>query len=60
MPNPACVAYEAYRKHWNENPTSTSFMVAWQYLPDDEKKAWWSVVGALSKLLTDAKKESEK
>ena len=50
MPNPACVAYEAYRKHQNESGKLDVYLVGWQYISDHEKKAWWKVVESLIKM----------
>lgn len=47
--NPAAVAYEAYREHWNATATNNTFMVGWEYVSEHEKKAWWSVVRSLIK-----------
>lgn len=43
MPNPAAVAYEAYRK-------SLGISKGWQELSDTEWKAWWDVVDAMAKI----------
>lgn len=47
MPNPACVAYEAYRTHLL---TSGQDLPPWESLPSTEKKAWWQVVRAILNL----------
>ena len=47
--NPAAVAYEAYREHWNKCATNNTYMVSWSYASPHEKEAWWKVVRALVK-----------
>lgn len=47
MPNPACVAYEAYREAWNKTATNNTYMLGWEYLSSVEKGYWWKVVEAL-------------
>lgn len=48
MPNPAAVAYEAYRQYWNcHGVTNNTYLVPWDCVSDAEKEAWWSVVRSL-------------
>ncbi len=42
MPNPAAVAFDAFNK-------ALGLKGDWNTLPDDEKRAWFSVVGAVVK-----------
>lgn len=51
MPNPACVAYEAYRQYANANCNLSAYLLPWDVLPDAEKKAWWEVVRVLAKTM---------
>lgn len=48
MPNPAAVAYEAYREVWNATATNNTYMVSWAHVSEAEKKAWWAVVRKLA------------
>ena len=50
MPNPACVAYEAYRKSKHENGTLEVYLLSWDQLSEEEKGHWWAVVRALSEM----------
>lgn len=59
MPNPAAVAYEAYRKVMNETEfLLEAYLWPWEYLVSDEKEAWWAVVAALAKMKTKNLDES--
>lgn len=49
MPNPACLAYEAYRAGMNALPSSTTYLIGWDYLPEEQKQVWWLVVKSLSR-----------
>jgi hypothetical protein len=49
MPNPACVAYEAYRTHLMDNVGNTN-LLPWECLSECERDAWWKVVRALVEL----------
>lgn len=62
MPNPAAVAYEAYREARNSDGTSNAFLVGWRYLTKEEKSAWWAVVRALCEKtgIGEGNNESEK
>jgi hypothetical protein len=48
MPNPACVAYEAYRQKLEEL-TYCSYM-PWEELPRDEQAAWFAAAQAAWRL----------
>lgn len=50
MANPACVAYEAYRVSRNSDPKNTVYLIGWQYLPKEERDAWWAVVRSLTEI----------
>lgn len=47
MPNPAAVAYEAYRKYLHESGTTEFYLLPFKELSDEHKAAWWAVVRAL-------------
>jgi hypothetical protein len=47
MPNPAAVAYEAYRESVNASQHRDVYLLSWGQLSEAEKEAWWCVVRAL-------------
>lgn len=47
MPNPAAVAYEAYRTAMNRNREASAYLIPWVYLNDAEKKAWFAAASAM-------------
>lgn len=50
MPNPAAIAYEAYRTVRNADPTQGEYLLPWDMLSPEHKTAWWAVVRALVEL----------
>ena len=59
MPNPAAVAYEAYREIWNATATNNTYIVSWSHASEWEKKAWWAVVRKLAATVITGLEETE-
>lgn len=50
MPNPACIAYEAYRKSKHEHGTTEVYLLSWNQLSKEEHDHWWAVIRALTEM----------